>query len=107
MSSKFRKIDFKMLGSCMVCQAAFREADAEIFKQDNQNIIFHIDCQKCHSSSIVVINNFFSPNFTIFGILTDLTKKDLENIENLQEITSDDVLAYHTYISNKSNKINK
>lgn len=101
--NKLNRIDFRILGTCMVCKSEFNESNAEIFNEDDLNLYFHIDCPKCQSSSIVAISNIFSPHVTSFGILTDLTKRDLKKIDKIEKLTSDDVISYHSYVKIKSN----
>lgn len=92
------KMNFKILGSCMVCGTEFNEVNAEIFKEDQWSIFIHIDCPKCLSSSIITISNFLGPNPVTFGMMTDLTKNDLKNFDQIEKLTSDDVLTYHNYV---------
>lgn len=83
----------------MVCKAKFTELTSDVFKQEDQNVMFHVDCPRCQSSSIIIINNSHSQYFTTFGILTDLTKNDVKDLDNIKGLTADDLLDYHSYIS--------
>lgn len=65
----------------------------------------HIQCQKCHSSLLVLII-FDLQGISSLSVLTDLIEGEVDDFRARSRVTADDVLAFHAMVrSNDSSWI--
>lgn len=98
-----RKTDyeFKYLGNCSVCGESFQPRNAHLL--DRKPDISHVytQCSKCKSSSITFVLKNTMGFITTIGMLTDMTKGDIEKFKDKKPISADDVLELHKSLENK------
>lgn len=92
-----RKTDyeFKYVGSCSVCSTAFEARNAHILVRKPDMSHVYAQCFKCKSSAIVYVLKSGTGFITTIGMLTDMTKEDIEKFKKMKPISADDVLELH------------
>lgn len=92
----------ELLGSCPVCDREFEKEQATLMEEKKESLLLHLQCPECKSSVVVAILYTSMGMVTTLGMLTDLTKADIEKFkDSRQKLTVDDVLELHQFL--KSN----
>lgn len=95
--STFLKGEMSFMGRCPVCKAAFSADQTSVIQRTDRFSLFHVDCQRCKSSSLITITPGPMQLVTSMVMLTDLHKDDMPKVLKAQLLTSDDVLAVHAH----------
>lgn len=90
-----RDIEFKYLGSCPVCSSKFEPRMATVVSRQLNAVNIYAQCIRCKSSISVLVKKNAMGFVTTVGMLTDMTKKDIERIKTLKPISVDDVIEIH------------
>ena len=101
--SFMRKTDyeFKYLGNCSVCGEAFKPRNAHLLSRDPELSHVYTQCSECKSSSITFVLKSTMGFITTIGMLTDMTKSDIERFKGKKPISADDVLELHKSLEEK------
>lgn len=62
----------------------------------------HAECRQCKSSTVLMVLSGLMGMVTTIGMLTDMSRDDIERFWNAGEITSDDVLYVHRALEQDS-----
>lgn len=98
-----RKTDFeaKYLGSCSVCEISFQPRSANLISRKDEVTQIYAQCSNCKSSVIIFVLKSAMGFVTTVGMLTDMTKRDLEKFSKTNPITADDILELHKSLEDK------
>jgi len=78
-----------------MCGMGYESHGVEILQKSEQITIVHAECAKCQSAAILTVLSGALGVVTTIGMLTDMSKEDVDRFWNAHEITSDDVLKMH------------
>ena len=92
-----RKTDFefKYIGNCSVCGMPFQARNAHILTRKPELSHVYTQCSECKSSAIVFVLKSATGFVTTVGMLTDMSKEDIDKFKKMKPITADDVLELH------------
>ncbi|MEX0870001.1 MAG: hypothetical protein WDZ39_01055 [Candidatus Spechtbacterales bacterium] len=98
-----RKTDyeFKYLGNCSVCGTSFETRKTTLISRKEGISHVYAQCVECKSSVIIFVIKSTAGFVTTVGMLTDMTKQDLDKFKKRKPITADDVLELHKALENK------
>lgn len=84
----------RLITSCLLCGANRAPLKTTVIKSSNKAELVHIHCQSCKGALIAVV---FTSGHEIssVGMLTDLTSSEVEQLEQRDHLTEDDLLAVH------------
>ena len=89
----------ELLGSCPICDRSFEEEQATMMEEKDQSMLLHLQCPDCKSCVVVAVLHTSMGMVTTLGMMTDLTKKDIEKFKDKsQKLTVDDVLELHQFL---------
>lgn len=91
----------RFLGNCPVCSRKYRLRDTKIIRQEGDSVVVHADCSECLSSAMFTIVSSSMGLITTVGMMTDLTKQDVESLDHASTVSADDVLRLHNYLEKK------
>lgn len=98
-ASHFGSNEVQLSSRCPLCNAPFDPASAEIVDESRQGILFHLTCPDC-SSSLLAVVAASKLGLSSFGMVTDLTAKDVRRLRRSLAIDQEDVLQAYEEISN-------
>ena len=88
---------------CPVCGQKYNAEQTKIIEtgeekpQLGRNLLVHTDCERCKSSVVFSIA-IDGPEIFSIGMVTDLTSQDTNKFKNANPITTDEVLATHSFL---------
>lgn len=84
----------RLITSCLICGVHTPPVHTTVIKSTKQSELVHIRCQSCKGALIAVV---FTSGHEInsVGMLTDLTSSEVEQLEQRERLTEDDLLAVH------------
>ena len=89
---------------CPVCNTKYTAEQTNIIgaeegteKFEDSSMLVHTDCVRCQSSVVFNIS-LEGPELFSVGMVTDLTSDDAKKFKEAENITSEDVLAFHDYL---------
>jgi len=97
---KRQSIDSRFLGRCPICDRKFSSRRALLLDKYEGMQTVYIECRKCGSSVVLGVARNIPGIVTTIGMLTDMTREDIERISNMKPITADDVLEMHKCLEN-------
>lgn len=101
----FSELDFGILGKCPVCKALLRSKQSELVERQPQGSLFHVDCERCQSSVLLMVVNGPLHFLTTIGMLTDISKPDVAHLRSQRPIDVDDVLALYGYFKQHTSRV--
>lgn len=78
-----------------MCRHSYEPERINVLRKGNAVTVVHAQCPRCKSLAILTILSGMLGMVTTMGMLTDMTREDIERFWEAQEITSDDVLQTH------------
>lgn len=79
---------------CPVCGNPYDLQKLRVIGERDQQLLTYIDCGTCSTALLSILS--MSPNGMVAqGLITDLTVDEVVNWEELQSVTTDDVLNMH------------
>ena len=88
---------------CPVCGHKYNPDQTKIIDSSeggailNRSLLVHTDCDRCKSSVVFSIA-IDGPEIFSIGMVTDLTSQDTSKFNNAKPITTDEVLATHSFL---------
>ena len=101
--SKFSGPDYQVLGKCPVCKAFLYSKQSALVERRRQGALFHVDCDRCKSSVLLMVVQGPMHFLTTVGMLTDISKPDVERMSRQERINADDVLTLYSHFKKHSN----
>lgn len=101
-NNAFFKEQNDVVGDCPVCETTFRSEDVTTVRETEEITLLHASCHKCQSSVMVGIVGPDLGVATSIGMLTDLTKEDIERFSSTDKVSVDDVLDFHKFLKEQS-----
>jgi hypothetical protein len=92
------------IGHCPMCGLSYGSSSVEIIRKSENATIVHAECDDCRSAAILTVFAGLLGMVTTMGMLTDMTREDVERFWNAREITGDDVLRAHISLEKKINE---
>ncbi|PIZ94655.1 MAG: hypothetical protein COX81_02945 [Candidatus Magasanikbacteria bacterium CG_4_10_14_0_2_um_filter_37_12] len=89
----------KLMRECPMCKNEYKIERFSVLDEYHGAHLVHIVCPKCANSilALVTISQF---GMSSVGMATDLSAEDAKKIFQLDAITDDDVLDFHTMLKN-------
>lgn len=87
--------EFKYLGNCPMCISKFEPRMATIISRNLNMAHIYAQCTKCKSSVSVIVKKNAVGFVTTVGMLTDMTKDDLQRLKIIKPLSADDVIEIH------------
>lgn len=84
----------KLNGRCPICQAMYDFQKLQILGEQDQSILVFLECPVCQAS-ILSILSMDPRGMSAQGMVTDLTSEEVMDINELEPVEADDVLAIH------------
>ncbi|MBI5467088.1 MAG: hypothetical protein HY975_02635 [Candidatus Kerfeldbacteria bacterium] len=82
---------------CPVCGNPYDLQKLKILGERDQQLLTYIDCGTCSTALVSILS--MGPNGMVAqGLITDLTLEEVVNWEQLEAVTSDDVLLMHEFL---------
>jgi len=94
----------QLSSQCPLCGATFKPSDADIVDESRQGILFHLTCNSCRASLLAVVSAS-KLGLSSFGMVTDLTAKDVRKMRRTHAIDQEDVLEAYQEISEYNGNI--
>ncbi|XOU95031.1 MAG: hypothetical protein ACNFW9_03125 [Candidatus Kerfeldbacteria bacterium] len=86
---------------CPLCNTSFLPEKATVIEESQESWLLHTNCAQC-SSSIVLMVLVSEIGISSFGLVTDLTKKDIVRYKKSEIINSDNLIdLYQALYINK------
>lgn len=96
--------ELQFLGHCPVCSRKYAAQEAEVLRRSETMLVVHVECTDCGSTVLAAIVTGVMGIVTTIGMLTDLSRQDIDRFWNARVLTSDDVLKAHTYLEGRARK---
>ncbi len=81
-----------------MCGRGYAPGSIEMLRKSERFTVVHAECPACRSSAILTILSGMLGVVTTMGMLSDMTRVDIERFWDAEEITADDVLAVHMFL---------
>lgn len=81
----------KLVSYCPFCSTSFTPEKASVVGESKESWLLHINCDHC-ASSIVLLLLVGEVGISSFGLVTDLTVKDVDRFHKSERIVSDDLI---------------
>ncbi len=88
----------QVLGKCPVCRALLQGSNTVVIERRQKNTLFHVDCSRCRSSVLMIVIDGPLHMVTTVGMLTDISKSDIERMRLRRCVNPDDVLTMHAFL---------
>jgi hypothetical protein len=95
----FFQENLKMVSYCPLCETHYNPMEARIIEERGDAHLIHIQCQKCRSLIIVLLNTSQNGVSSV-GMITDLTAEDVLRFKESKVVSCDDVLDFHQILAN-------
>lgn len=95
------KPDYRILGKCPVCRSPFGQRHTQVIERQGEHALFHVDCGRCLSSMLMMVMTGPFGLITTVGMITDLTRSDIQRFNLRDSVSTDDVLALHAFIERR------
>ncbi len=90
--------DLRVLTACPFCNTSYSIRAARVLAQKDDAHVVHIECRQC-GGSIVALILAGGVGMQSVGVVTDLTRSEVEKFSQHMTISLDDVLAAHQLVS--------
>ena len=90
----------KIVSFCPMCGTKFNINNAVVVDEREDAQMVHISCNKCNSSIIAVIT-FNQMGINSIGIISDLSRPEVEKFQQSVPVCSDDVIEFHKVLKKK------
>ena len=87
----------KLLSACPHCQAKFEQLDTAIITESKDAELVHVKCRSCQGSLVALLFST-GPLISSIGLVTDLSQEDVVRFQQANEVSEDDLLAYHEWL---------
>lgn len=81
----------QFVSRCPLCNAGYRMEDAHMLESTEEASMIHIECARC-KSSIVAVVAMSGVGIVSLGMVTDMTKEDIERFRQAPSINSNELL---------------
>lgn len=81
-----------------MCGLGYEPDCIEVLRKGEHFTMVHAECPRCQSSAILTILSGMLGMVTTVGMLSDLSRSDIERFWDAREITADDVLNVHVFL---------
>lgn len=100
-NSKLSVENFRLISYCPMCSKHYNTRQVEVVEESDSYHFVHVVCEHCQGMilALVVTGN---TGISSMGIVTDLTKEDAKKFKDNEEISVDDVLKIHTWLSDEN-----
>jgi len=78
-----------------MCGMGYEPAYIGVLQQQGSVTVVHAECPRCQSAAILAVLAGMLGIVTTMGMLTDMTREDVERFKDAKVISSDDVLRLH------------
>jgi len=96
----------KLESYCPLCNASFYPEKASVIDESNTSWLLHTTCSQC-ASSIVSLMLVGDIGISSFGLLTDLTKEEIEKFRLVETVNEDDLLDLYQLLDKDGFTFNK
>lgn len=86
------------LGHCPVCNTQYEKSHSSVIAENGATATVYVECGNCETSVVVIIMGETRGLVSIAGMLTDLTREDLDRLQNKSPLTLDDALEMHMHL---------
>lgn len=101
---KSEKLQFVL--RCPLCKTSYRAESAEVIDEKEDSLLVYLNCPRCLSSIIAVINIGGVGVMTSLGLLTDMVKEDVVRLKKRKKVSGNDILnVYETLHKKEGNFI--
>lgn len=90
--------DLRVLTACPFCNTSYSIRAARVLAQKDDAHVVHIECRQC-GGSIVALILAGGVGMQSVGVVTDLTRHEVEKFSHHTTVSPDDVLAVHQLVS--------
>ncbi|MBI5405237.1 MAG: hypothetical protein HY976_03345 [Candidatus Kerfeldbacteria bacterium] len=90
--------DLRVLTACPFCNTSYSIRAAQVLAQKDDGHVVHIECRAC-GGSIVALILAGGVGVQSVGVVTDLTRDEVETYSRHQPVTQDDVINMHRVIN--------
>jgi len=95
----------KFIGNCPLCNAKYKQGNAELFDKNETANLVHIICHKCKINFVAAIF-LLGQGISTVGALTDLNLADIKKVHGQDSVTVDEVIELHNLLK-KQNFLSK
>jgi len=88
----------KLVSYCPFCQTAFSPEKATVVGESKESWLLHVICDHC-TSSIVLLLLMGEVGISSFGLVTDLTERDVMRFKRSQVVSADDLVSLHQLLN--------
>lgn len=93
--------DLRVLTACPFCNTSYSIRAARVLAQKDDGHVVHIECRNC-GGSIVALILAGGIGVQSVGVVTDLTREEVEKYSRQSAVKGDDVLAMHELMNGSS-----
>ena len=93
-------INLKLIKSCPICNADYRQSMIQVLDESEFGVLTYVSCPTCGAT---LLTRFATMPQGVVGIaiLTDLTPLEVGSFTGSDDLTGDDVLSIHQSLVNK------
>lgn len=91
----------KLIRECPLCSEHYDTEKVEIIQEHIGAHLVHLTCQRC-SSAMLALVMVSSLGMGTVGVVTDLTSEDVIRLQEIEPVTSDDVLTFYEFLAEAS-----
>jgi len=84
----------RLVAYCPVCHASYDPAKANVVREQGKMRLMHLYCKSCHRAILSLVMHD-QAGISSFGMVTDLTRDDVDRFIEAPEIQADDCLRLY------------
>lgn len=87
----------RVVVSCPLCNAKYEPEEASLIWESQTGYLFHVDCRRCGSSILAAVVTG-KMGINSIGLVTDLTRQDVQKLREAKAVSADDLIATHQFL---------
>lgn len=91
----------KLIRECPLCSEQYDTEKVQVIQEHTGAHLLHLTCQRC-SSAMLALVMVSSLGMGSVGVVTDLTSEDVIRLQDIEPVTSDDVLTFYEFLAESS-----
>jgi hypothetical protein len=93
-----------IVSRCPLCNAVYRMEDAQVIETSDDSSMVYVECGRC-KSSIVAVVAMSGMGMVSLGMVTDMTREDVERFHTSPSMSSNELLEMIQLLQRKDRTV--
>lgn len=94
----------QIISRCPLCNAVYRMEDAQVIETSDDSSMVYVECARC-KSSIVAVVAMSGMGMVSLGMVTDMTREDVEMFRATPSMSSNELLEMIQLLQRKDRSV--